>query len=93
MMHRSSKVVIDFYVDLVCPDSARAFPTLQDVVAHFSGEDLAVFLHQFPLPYHRNGHLLAQVWNPFQIWHKNYIRAVVGLPARLAWRCVLVKSI
>jgi hypothetical protein len=53
-------VVIDVFIDLMCPDSKAAFPTLLKLTDHYGAETLRLAVHSFPLPYHRNAYLAAQ---------------------------------
>jgi len=54
------KVKLAAYLDLSCPDSKQAFPTLLQVADHFGTQLLELKIHMFPLPYHRNSHLLSK---------------------------------
>eukprot|EP01006_Ploeotia_vitrea_P039578 TRINITY_DN66360_c3_g1_i1.p2 TRINITY_DN66360_c3_g1~~TRINITY_DN66360_c3_g1_i1.p2 ORF type:complete len:221 (+),score=102.86 TRINITY_DN66360_c3_g1_i1:1-663(+) len=54
MGQAGAKVTIDAYIDLMCPDTAAAWPALHNVTKHYSGSDVNVVLHLFPLPYHHN---------------------------------------
>ena len=51
--------VCEAFLDLLCPDCAGDFPTLQQVVAHYNNK-IAFILHSFPLPYHTFGFRVAQ---------------------------------
>lgn len=46
-------VVVDAFLDLLCPDCAGEWPTLQQLMAHYDPKtQLSFVLHTFPLPYH-----------------------------------------
>lgn len=57
--HEDAKVVIDFFVDLTCPDSKAAYPVMKQV-AEFYGDDVNLKTFMFPLPYHRSSYLACQ---------------------------------
>jgi hypothetical protein len=44
-------VVIDAFVDMLCPDSAATWPMLLELPEHY-GDNLQLNFHTFPLPYH-----------------------------------------
>uniref|UniRef100_A0A0D9W2U5 Thioredoxin-like fold domain-containing protein n=1 Tax=Leersia perrieri TaxID=77586 RepID=A0A0D9W2U5_9ORYZ len=46
-------VVVEAYLDPVCPDSRDAWPELKKAVDHY-GKRVTVLVHLFPLPYHSN---------------------------------------
>ncbi|XP_055863062.1 uncharacterized protein LOC106069290 [Biomphalaria glabrata] len=56
----SASVKLASYIDLTCPDSQAAFPTLLQVADSFSGEDVQLKFYLFSLPYHRNSHLISK---------------------------------
>lgn len=56
----NASVHLDFYIDLVCPDSKAAFPTMLKVADYYGPEKLQLTTHLFPLPYHRNGFYAAK---------------------------------
>ncbi|XP_066346909.1 uncharacterized protein [Miscanthus floridulus] len=43
-------VVVEAFLDPVCPDSRDAWPALKKVVEHYSSR-VSVVVHLFPLPY------------------------------------------
>ncbi|XP_041378443.1 uncharacterized protein LOC121390643 [Gigantopelta aegis] len=49
----TAPVHLDVYLDLACPDSKDAFPTLVQVADHYGAGVLQLTSHIFPLPYHR----------------------------------------
>ena len=53
---------VDFFFDFLCPDSKAAWPPLEAAVRQLDEKSVRVELqlHMFPLPYHRNGMLVAQ---------------------------------
>ena len=55
----TSPVVIDAFVDLLCPDCKAAWPTLKAVIAAYPS-DVYFLLHTFPLPYHTNAFIANQ---------------------------------
>jgi predicted DsbA family dithiol-disulfide isomerase len=56
----SAPVLLEAFLDLLCPDCAAAFPTLQQVAAAYGPSRLQFILHVFPLPYHTYAFLGAQ---------------------------------
>lgn len=55
-----SKVFIEAFYDIICPDSDYSWPILKDVLDHY-GSDLAIVIQQSPLTYHRHSHMATQV--------------------------------
>lgn len=51
---------IDMFIDLLCPDSKLAFSTLLETAEYYAEDQLRLIVHNFPLPYHRNGFLASQ---------------------------------
>lgn len=58
---RDAPIHLDFYIDLICPDSQLAFPTMLKIADFYGPEVLVLNTHLFPLPYHRNGFYAAKV--------------------------------
>ena len=56
----TGEVRLEAFLELNCPDSVAAWPVLKDVKQYY-GNRLELVVHQFPLPYHRNGFLCTQV--------------------------------
>ncbi|KAG6488447.1 uncharacterized protein LOC122004918 [Zingiber officinale] len=52
-------IVVDAFLDPLCPDSRDSWPTLKKVVELYSPL-LAVIVHPFPLPYHSNSFLACR---------------------------------
>ena len=57
----NASVHLDFYVDLVCPASKMALPTVLKVADLYGPDTLRLTTHLFPLPYHRVGFYAAKV--------------------------------
>jgi len=55
----SSPVVLDAFFDLLCPDSAAAWPVVKQVVAAYPTQ-LYFLMHTFSLPYHTNAFIANQ---------------------------------
>jgi len=55
-----SKIEIEVFLDLICPDSTRAWETLKEVSKNYCAEDVAIRIRQYPLPYHRNAYLASK---------------------------------
>ncbi|XP_072046736.1 uncharacterized protein [Amphiura filiformis] len=55
-----SLIQLDAFMDLACPDSKRAFPTLKEVADHYGVANLRLNVVMFPLPYHRSAWLTTQ---------------------------------
>eukprot|EP01136_Pigoraptor_vietnamica_P039046 Opistho-1_new@109173 len=51
---------IDVFVDPMCPDCKAAYPTIQQVAAHYGPKVVRFNFHLFPLPYHRNAFYASQ---------------------------------
>jgi len=65
----NAPVVLEAFFDLLCPDSAASWPTIQQVMANYNGQLYFIF-HTFPLPYHtfsfianQGMHVLAHATN------------------------------
>ncbi|ESO97751.1 hypothetical protein LOTGIDRAFT_152844 [Lottia gigantea] len=56
----NASVHLDVYMDLVCPDSKQAFPTLLQLADHYGATKLQLKMHIFPLPYHRNSWIASK---------------------------------
>ena len=56
-----SLIQLDAFLDLACPDSKTAFPTLNQVADHYGVSNLRLNVLMFPLPFHRTAWLAAQV--------------------------------
>ncbi|KAF0694626.1 Aste57867_14522 [Aphanomyces stellatus] len=52
-------IQIDFFLDLLCPDSRNAYPNVVKLADTYP-LDVRVRFHHFPLPYHRNAFVLHQ---------------------------------
>ena len=52
-------LVVDAFLDLLCPDCQGDWPTIKALVAHY-GDNITVALHTFPLPYHTFAFRAAQ---------------------------------
>ena len=59
--HSNAAVVLEVFLDLACPDSARTWPMLHDLREAYLDEDLRIIVHTYELPYHRNAYTLSQV--------------------------------
>ena len=57
----SASVHLDFYIDLICPDSKVSLPTMLKVADFYGPDSLQLTTHLFPLPYHRVGFYAAKV--------------------------------
>eukprot|EP00057_Strongylocentrotus_purpuratus_P019430 XP_011673904.1 PREDICTED: uncharacterized protein LOC100890543 [Strongylocentrotus purpuratus] len=53
-------VVLEAWVDLICPDSKNAWLTYQAVADHYGPEKVRFSALMFPLPYHRSAMMAAQ---------------------------------
>ena len=61
----SAPIHLTAFVDLTCPDSKQAWPTVKKI-ADMYGPKVVQFTSQlFPLPYHTNAFIAAQVSLPF----------------------------
>ena len=56
----SAPAVVEAHLDLLCPDCAEAYPVLLALAERLGPASLQLGVRLFPLPYHRNGFLVAQ---------------------------------
>lgn len=56
----SANVVLDVFIDLMCPDSRAIYPVMLQLADHYDPSDVQLNFHIFPLPYHHNSYLTAQ---------------------------------
>jgi protein-disulfide isomerase len=52
-------VVIEMFLDLLCPDCKASWPTVLQVIQTY-GTRIHFRIHTFPLPYHTNAFVVAQ---------------------------------
>lgn len=52
-------VVIEMFLDLLCPDCKGSWPTVLQVIQYY-GTRIHFRIHTFPLPYHTNAFVVAQ---------------------------------
>ncbi|KAF3322116.1 Thioredoxin [Carex littledalei] len=52
-------VVVEAFLDPVCPDSRDSWPPLKQALDYYSGR-LSLVVHPFPLPYHSNAFLACR---------------------------------
>ena len=57
----TAPIHLEAFVDLTCPDCQQAWPTLKKVADMYGPETVQFTLQLFPLPYHTNAFLAAQV--------------------------------
>ena len=53
-------VMIEGFLDLLCPDCSGAWPTVLSVLNHYGPAKVSFTFHVFPLPYHTFAFLAAQ---------------------------------
>ena len=53
-------VMIEGFLDLLCPDCSGAWPTVLSVLNHYGPSKVSFTFHVFPLPYHTFAFLAAQ---------------------------------
>jgi len=60
----NSPVLFEAYMDLLCPASNAAWPTIKEVLNFYnpsgSASKLRFYMHLFPLPFHHNAFFVAQ---------------------------------
>jgi len=56
----SAPIHLTAFVDLLCPDSKQAWPTVKKVADMYGSEVVQFTLQLFPLPYHTNAFMAAQ---------------------------------
>ena len=54
-------VHLQAFVDLLCPDCQQAWPTIKKVADMYGPEHVRFKVHLFPLPYHTNAFIAAEV--------------------------------
>lgn len=57
----SAPIHLTAFVDLTCPDSQEAWPTVKKVADMYGPETIQFTVQLFPLPYHTNAFVAAQV--------------------------------
>ena len=57
----SAPIHLTAFVDLTCPDSKQAWPTVKKVADMYGPKAVQFTLQLFPLPYHTNAFIAAQV--------------------------------
>jgi len=57
----SAPIHLTAFVDLTCPDSQQAWPTVKKVADIYGPETIQFTVQLFPLPYHTNAFMAAQV--------------------------------
>ena len=57
----NAQIHLEAFVDLLCPDAQQAWPTVKKVADLYGPHTLMLNVHLFPLPYHTNAFLAAQV--------------------------------
>ncbi|XP_067664079.1 uncharacterized protein [Haliotis asinina] len=56
----NAPVKVDAFLDLLCPDSKRAYGVIRQVVDHYGPHVVQLRVHIFPLPYHRNAFMAGK---------------------------------
>ena len=56
----NAPVLIEGFLDLLCPDCSGAWPTVKTVLNHYGPNKVSFIFHVFPLPYHTFAFLAAQ---------------------------------
>ena len=56
----NAPVMIEGFLDLLCPDCSGAWPTVLSVLNHYGPAKVSFTFHVFPLPYHTFAFLAAQ---------------------------------
>ena len=57
----SAPIHLTAFVDLTCPDSKQAWPTVKKIADMYGPKVVQCTLQLFPLPYHTNAFIAAQV--------------------------------
>ena len=57
----SAPIHLTAFVDLTCPDSQQAWPTVKKVADMYGPTTILLTVQLFPLPYHTNAFMAAQV--------------------------------
>jgi len=48
----NAPVLIEGFLDLLCPDCSGTWPTVKEVLNHYGPTNVSYIFHVFPLPYH-----------------------------------------
>ena len=76
----SAPIHLTAFVDLTCPDSQQAWPTVKKVADMYGPTTIQFTVQLFPLPYHTNAFIAAQV--SCKVLHK--ANSFPSLPTLLA---------
>ncbi|GBG26398.1 Hypothetical Protein FCC1311_026192 [Hondaea fermentalgiana] len=67
-----AQVHVEFFYDLMCPNCRDSWPAINETMVHYgSSGPLRITMHTFPLPYHHNAFLVAEVAHalgPEHVW-------------------------
>lgn len=72
---QSAPIHLTAFVDLTCPDSQQAWPTIKKVADMYGPQTMQFTVQLFPLPYHTNAFMAAQVSyycrvrEQLRLWH------------------------
>lgn len=69
----SAPIHLEAFVDLTCPDSQQAWPTIKKVADMYGPKTVQLTLQLFPLPYHTNAFLAAQSVYAVQAYNSSLI--------------------
>lgn len=58
----TAPIHLEIYADLTCPDCQQAWPVLKQVAEFYGPEKLRVVFQTFPLAFHNNAFIAAQVF-------------------------------
>ena len=57
----SAHIHVEAFIDLTCPDCQQAWPTVKKVADMYGPQTVQLTLQLFPLPFHTNAFVAAQV--------------------------------
>ncbi|KAF8691362.1 hypothetical protein HU200_040493 [Digitaria exilis] len=69
-------VVVEAFLDPLCPDSRDTWPTLKEVVDHYGGR-VSVVVHLFPLPSHSYAFIVCQAIHTVNKLNPSYVYPVL----------------
>jgi hypothetical protein len=79
-------VVIDAFLDLMCPYSKASYPTITQLPSQYPSGTVLLKISLFPLPFHRNAFYAAQA---AQVVYNNFVDNVTDeIQAEKNWRKV-----
>jgi hypothetical protein len=64
----TAPIHLEIYADVTCPDCQQAWPIVKQVAELYGPEKLRLIFQTFPLPFHTNAFIAAQVFTSEQLF-------------------------